>query len=327
MIELVIDSMVLLALSHTFEFPEQIDMIVPGPNDSVLVQVEQELFTVNPGIDQPQLLGKVDPGSQIIAIDGDQSVTFDNRGRLVYSSHRGAEARAVSFGEEVEFVAAKRYGSTLILLLADTPGNPLELGVPEFRLVAIDSQGATKSLAEPFERSPGMWLLNETLGQLIVFPDIETATPQVFNIESGERVEAPSGLSRSYRNLRVTGMDVAPDGKRLAVSLWNDGREYGEFRIVQIEQGSDKLVSILPAQAGVPSAPLWSPEGESFAFRCETESSSVLLVAWVDHEGEWQIQTISVVDPLGEYFWHGDQLVVQLDDTKIGVFARGSKDN
>ena len=114
MIELVVDSMVLLALSHTFEFPEQIDMIVPGSNDSVLVQVEQELFTVNPGIDQPQLLGTVEQGSQLVAIIGDQSVTFDNRGRLVYSSHGSAEARAVSFGEEAEFVAAKHHHSSLI---------------------------------------------------------------------------------------------------------------------------------------------------------------------------------------------------------------------
>ena len=326
MIELVVDSMVLLALSHTFEFPEQIDMIVPGPNNSVVVQVEQQLFTVNPGIDQPQLLGTVEQGSQLVAIIGDQSVTFDNRGRLVYSSHGSAEARAVSFGEEAEFVAAKHHHSSLIVLLGDTPGNPLELGVPEFRLVAIDPQGATKALAEPFGRSPGMWLLNEALDQLIVFPDIEMGTPLVFNVGSGERVEASPGLSRSYRNLRVTGMDVAPDGKRLAVSLWNDDREHGELRVVQIEEGTDKLVSILPAQAGVPSVPLWSPEGKSFAFRCETESDSVLLHAWVDDVGEWQTQTVSSMDPLGEYFWHGDQLVVQLDDTKIGVFVRMSQD-
>lgn len=317
--------MVVLTLLQTVALPDPIDTIVRGPANTVVVQVENDLIAVELRTGQSRSVGKIDYGSQLVAVDARRRISFDNAGNLVVETLTGETEsakiapRLVSLGSEVEFVAARQLGPTLILLLAASVGDPLDLGVPQFGFVAVDENWKITPISERWSSAPDIWFADPATNQLIVFPDIESEYPVALDATSGENALVPDGLGQTYRDYRITGMDISPDGQRLAISLWHDEKALGELRVAQIDAASTRLVNIFPNSSGVPVAPNWAPDGNSFMFRMETDRTTSAQLASLGADGEWQISPLMLMDPLGVSLWHGDFLVVQTDEAEITV--------
>lgn len=299
-----------------------IDRVAAYGDVAVVAQSAEDLLGFEIATGRQTALPRIPPGSNLLAISAaGERLLFDNSGNVVRSDSRGAEISRVPLGPDVELVEARDARSALVLLVAESIGEQMDLGVPRFSFVVCDGASVLKRLPHALERAPAWWFANLASDRLFVYGE-QRAAPLAFDLSSGEPVDVPRGLRQRWRKLEVTGAALSGDGNVLAITLWNPEHGVGEIRLAAANDARNKLVLILSTSDGCPRNPSWAPDGQSIVFCAGATESPLVIRAAVDAQGK--CERLITMQPDGALLWCGARLVVQTSDRTLEVFGRAA---
>jgi len=297
-----------------------IDRAVTQGDFAVVAQIEHDLLAFDCASRRPERRPSVQAGSQLLAVAANgQRVLFDNAGNVVRTDGEGGEISSLPLGADVELVECYGSRSALVLLVAESVGEPL--GVPQFSFVVCENGSDPKRLPQTWQRRPAWWFVDSASMRLYVYGE-QPSPPLAFDLPSGEPVEIARGFGQRWRRLELTGAALRDDGALLAFTLWNLEQRVGEVRLAPVDEPRNKVAVILSSSDGCPRSPCWAPDGQSIAFRAGAAESP--LVVCVELAAQSTCERLTTMQPDGALLWCGARLVVQTSERTLELFERTS---
>jgi hypothetical protein len=319
--------MLMLILSMLITLPEIGDKLLIWQDDSLLVQSEKQLYLVDPAQGRVHPFVTLPPGVEILATQHNSLIAFDNAGHLlvlVESPKRPGsfdEKQRIPIGNETEIVSVLNSGERLAILTANSIGEAFSLGVPSFRIIALQPDGSITLFEDTFERQPRFFTLHQLKNRVMLFDEVTEAL-LTFDLETGRQLPAQPLLPFPKAQDKLHRMAIAAQGQ-LAISLRRHDHN-GEFvsnelRLLEPDAQRYKFIASHLVTEGLIENIVWRPDSSSFFYELNKGGKTDIYLV-TRHEDSWEQKLVAVAPDPVRYVWLTKQLAILTEEDQLSIF-------